>query len=428
MKPEKAAFDFGKTYRERALKSVAFGVSSTPRGRQLPSPIVTKRAENAHIFDETGNRFIDYSLGYGPLILGHSPACVIEAVQRELGKGMRTASVHKGEAELGELIAETVPCAELSSFVSTGSEAVHLALRTARAVTGKLPIIKFRGNYHGWFDNIHLANDVQNDGPSTIGQDTSSAQNIKILDWGDSKAFLDEISSDYAAVILEPVAVNGGCLYPPKGFLELVRQRTKELGVILIFDEVITGYRLSLGGAQEKMDVIPDLAVIGKAMGGGLPIGAITGSADVMEPIASGRMLNRGTFNGNPISLAASIACISHLRDQQQTLYSNIDATAMALEHHVSTLAKNLNVQVSVTRTGSALQIFFGTPKIETLADTVNINRGQTREFAAEMLSRGVQIISRGLMYLSSVHTQDDIDLTKRAFDGAIVSVAENAH
>jgi glutamate-1-semialdehyde 2,1-aminomutase len=421
------SFNFGKTYRERALKSVAFGVSSTPRGRQLPSPIVTNRAENAHIFDETGNRFIDYSLGYGPLILGHSPTCVITAVQRELAKGMRTASVHKGEAELAELIAETVPCATLSSFVSSGSEAVHLALRTARAVTGKLPIIKFRGNYHGWFDNIHLANGVQNDGPSTIGQDPGSSQNIKILDWGDSQAFLDEITDDYAAVILEPVAVNFGCLYPPVGFLQLVRQKTSELGVILIFDEVITCYRLSLGGAQQKMDVIPDLAVIGKAMGGGLPIGAVTGSAAAMEPIASGRMLNRGTFNGNPISVAAAIACITHLRDQQHTLYSNIDATARELEDHATAQARQANVQVSVTRAGSALQIFLGTSQIETLADTANINVKQTGEFAAEMLTRGVQIISRGLMYMSSVHTQDDIDLTKRAFEGAFSAVAEKA-
>jgi len=417
------SFGFGRTYRERALKSIAFGVNSTPRGRQLPAPIVVKSAENAHIFDETGARFIDYSLGYGPLILGHTPRCVLDAMRRELDLGLRTASVHKGEAELGELIAETLPCAELSSFVSSGSEAVHLALRTARAATGRLPIIKFRGNYHGWFDNVHIANDTQNDGPATIGQDESTSQNITLLDWGDTNAFLNEISADYAAVILEPVAVNGGCLYPPEGFLEVVRQKTSDLGVVLIFDEVITGYRLSLGGAQQKLGVLPDMAVIGKAMGSGLPIGAVAGRAEIMEPIASGRLLHRGTFNGNPLSVAASIACISYLKNHQESLYENIDAMARELEIHALHCIEQSDVTASVTRTGSALQIFLGTQKIRNLSDTAKIDKSLTAKFASEMLQRNVQCIARGLMYLSDSHTAGDIETTKRAFEGAFASL-----
>jgi len=417
------AFEYGFAYRERARKSVAFGVSSTPRGRQLPAPIVIHSADKAHIVDQTGTRFIDYSLGYGPLILGHSPACVLNAVQKELNSGIRTASVHEGEAELGELIAETLPCAELSAFVSSGSEAIHLALRTARAVTGKLPIIKFRGNYHGWLDNIHIANDPQNDGPATIGQDNSAAVNIKILDWGDTDAFLREISSDYAAVILEPIAVNGGCLYPPQGFLEAVREKTRQLGVVLIFDEVITGYRVSLGGAQQKLGVTPDLAVIGKAMGSGFPIGAIAGSAEVMSPISSGKMLHRGTFNGNPISVAASIACIGYLKDHSETLYDDIDAMAKTLQDHANLCAKESNVTASITRTGSALQIFLGTSQIKTLADVSKIDRELTAKFTSELLKRNVQALPRGLMYLSNSHTDNDIELTRKAMQEAFASL-----
>lgn len=419
MHPADKAFDYGRAYRDRALKSVAFGVSSTPRGRQLPAPIVIKRAEHAHIFDETGARFVDYALGYGPLILGHSPSCVVEAIQNAVQLGLRTASVHEGEAELGELIADTLPCAEKSAFVSSGSEAVHLALRTARAVTGKLPIIKFRGNYHGWFDNIHIANDVQNDGPATIGQNPEAAANVTILDWGDIAGFEAAISSDYAAVILEPIAVNGGCLYPPDGFLEAVRRKTTQHGVVLIFDEVITGYRLSLGGAQQKLDVCPDISVIGKAMGSGMPIGAIAGSAEMMEPIASGRMLHRGTFNGNPISLAASIACINHLRNQAPVIYDTIDAMASELEEYATACARKSGVEVSITRVGSALQIFLGLPKITGLSDTAHIDKQLTARFAEEMLKRNVQLIARGLMYLSSAHTREDIDLTKDAMTQA---------
>lgn len=425
MHPADKAFDYGRTYRERALKSVAFGVSSTPRGRQLPAPIVIKGAESAHIYDETGTRFVDYALGYGPLILGHSPRCVIDAIQNALKLGLRTASVHTDEAELGELIADTLPCAEKSAFVSSGSEAVHLALRTARAVTGKLPIIKFRGNYHGWLDNIHIANDVQNDGPATIGQNPDSSANMTILDWGDITGFEAAISSDFAAVILEPVAVNGGCLYPPEGFLEAVRRKTRELGVVLIFDEVITGYRLALGGAQQKLDVCPDIAVIGKAMGSGLPIGAIAGTSEMMEPIASGRMLHRGTFNGNPISIAASIACINHLRSHAPTIFNNIDAMAAELEEHASACARDSGVTASITRVGSALQIFLGLPKIAKLCDTAHIDKQLTARFAAELLKRNVQIIARGLMYLSSAHTRQDIDLTKDAMTEAFAALGQ---
>jgi glutamate-1-semialdehyde 2,1-aminomutase len=423
MHPADNAFDYGHAYRERALKSVAFGVSSTPRGRQLPAPIVVRRAEQAHVFDETGTRFVDYALGYGPLILGHSPSCVIEAIQNSVQLGLRTASVHGGEAELGELIADTLPCAEQSAFVSSGSEAVHLALRTARAATGKLPIIKFRGNYHGWFDNIHIANDVQNDGAATIGQNPDAAANVTILDWGDIAGFEATISSDFAAVILEPVAVNGGCLYPPDGFLEAVRRKTAEHGVVLIFDEVITGYRLSLGGAQQVMGVCPDIAVIGKAMGSGMPIGAIAGTKAIMEPIASGRMLHRGTFNGNPISLAASIACINHLRNHAPALFDHIDEMAAELEAHAEECARASGVEASITRVGSALQIFLGLPRIERLADTANIDKRMTARFAEELLKHNVQIIARGLMYLSSAHTRQDIDLTKDAIAQAFAAL-----
>lgn len=419
MHPADKAFDYGRAYRERALKSVAFGVSSTPRGRQLPAPIVAKRAEDAHIYDETGARFVDYALGYGPLILGHSPTCVVDAIQNAVQMGLRTASVHSGEAELGELIADTLPCAEQSAFVSSGSEAAHLALRTARAVTGKLPVIKFRCNYHGWFDNIHFANDAQNDGPATIGQNPDSTSHMTILDWGDTAGFEAAISSDYAAVILEPIAVNGGCLYPPAGFLEAIRRKTQELGVVLIFDEVITGYRLSLGGAQQVLNVCPDIAVIGKALGSGMPIGAISGTKEAMEPIASGRMLHRGTFNGNPVSLAASIACINHLRSHAPTIFNDIDAKAADLEDHATACASASGITASITRVGSALQIFLGLPKIATLSDTAHIDKQLTARFAAEMLKRNVQIIARGLMYLSSAHTQQDIDLTKDAMTDA---------
>ena len=281
-----------------ARRHLAHGVSSTARAAQRPAPLLIERAEGAWITDADGNRFIDYALGYGPLILGHSPAAVLDAIRADLDRGLLTASAHRGEAELAELIAACVPSAELTAFVSTGSEAVHLALRIARAATGRLKVIKFRANYHGWFDSVNIANAAGSDGPAVIGQDPRAADSLTILDWGDADGLERALDESYAAVLLEPAAINPGCFAPPPGFLRRVREITRRRGVLLIFDEVITGFRMALGGAQAYYGVLPDLTVLGKALGGGLPIGAVSGTQAAMQPIDSGALPHRGTFNG----------------------------------------------------------------------------------------------------------------------------------
>ncbi|MEQ9259641.1 MAG: aminotransferase class III-fold pyridoxal phosphate-dependent enzyme [Roseovarius sp.] len=411
-----AAFDHARRYRERALKTLSYGVSSTPRGNQLPAPIVAARAEGAHVYDAEGNRFIDYAAGYGPLILGHSPACVIDAVKAELGRGLRTASVHAGEAELAELVCETLPSAEKCAFLSSGTEAVQLALRIARAATGRTKVVKFRGNYHGWMDSIHAANSVSNDGPGTLGQDPDASRALTILDWGDAAALEEVLTSDFAAVILEPVAINGGCFMPPDGFLQEVRRLTRKAGAMLIFDEVITGYRLALGGAQEKLGVTPDLSVIGKAMGSGLPIGAVAGSDAAMAPVSSGKLFHRGTFNGNPICVAASIACITHLRDNAAQLYPAIDAMAERLEQGATAAFASQGITAAVNRIGSAVQIALGLPEMPSLADTAQADFAATQRFSGALLRQGVQIIGRGLTYVGAAHTEDDMAKTVEAF------------
>ena len=257
-------------HREVAVRHLAYGVSSTPRAGQLPAPIVAEQAEGAWITDADGNRFIDYALGYGPLILGHSPAPVLEAVRAELARGLRTASVHRGEAQLAELVAACMPAAEVSAFVSTGTEAVQLAVRVARAATGRMRVVRFRANYHGWFDNVHTDGAPGREGPDAVGQDPHAADSFTVLGWGDADA-LDAVDATVAAVLLEPVAINPGCFRPPPGYLEQVRAVCDRHGALLIFDEVITGFRLGLGGAQERYGVYPDLSVLGKALGAGSP-------------------------------------------------------------------------------------------------------------------------------------------------------------
>jgi glutamate-1-semialdehyde 2,1-aminomutase len=421
---DRARFARSFAYRERALQHLAYGVSSTPRATQQPVPLALERADGVHITDVDGNRYIDFALGYGPLILGHSPAPVIAAIQAELHKGLRTASVHPGEAELADLIAQCVPSAEQTNFVSSGTEAIQLALRIARAATGKVKVVKFRANYHGWFDNVHVANSLDNDGASTIGQDPQAADAVTLVDWGDAAALEAVLDSSFAAVILEPAAVNAGCFEPPAGFLERVRAATKRHGVVLIFDEVITGFRLALGGAQERYGVTPDLSVLGKALGAGLPISAVSGTRDVMAVLSEGKLMHRGTFNGNPVSVAAAVACLNYLRTGQETIYPRMDNFAAQFKDHLNAEAVRLDVPVCARQAGPAVQIFAGLRQVGGLKDTVNVDKALTVAFTAELLRAGIYTLPRGLCYLSTAHAAEDIDTAKSLITSAMTEFA----
>jgi glutamate-1-semialdehyde 2,1-aminomutase len=413
-------FDESRRYRDRALKHLAFGVSSTPRAIQLPVPLAIESAEGVSLTDLDGNKYIDFALGYGPLILGHSPKEVIAAVQKEMSKGLRTASIHTGEAALADLIAECVPSAEITSFVSTGTEAVQLAIRIARAATGRVKIIKFRANYHGWFDNINVANSADNDGPATVGQDPHAADAVTILDWGDLEGLKQVLTRDFAAVLLEPVAINAGCFSPPPDFLAGLRKLTSQLGVVLIFDEVISGFRHALGGAQELYRVTPDITVLGKAMGAGLPISAVSGNRSVMAPIASGKLQHRGTFNGNPLSVAASIACINFLRERAAEIYPRMSGFAADLHRHVNIEAERLQLPVCANQAGAALQLFAGARSVATLKELGRVDKGMTLTLTAALLREGIYMLPRGLMYISAVHTAEHIAVAKLAINRAL--------
>lgn len=407
-------------YRDYASKHLAKGVSSTPRAAQLPAPLVIDHAAGAIVTDIDGNDYIDYTLGYGPLILGHSPQTVVDRVKAEIDKGFRTASINRGEGRLAELISETVPCAELSAFVSSGTEAVQLALRIARAATGRTRIVKFRANYHGWFDNIHVANSIGNDGPSTAGQDRNAADSVTVLDWGDAAALEHVLSSDFAAVILEPVAINAGCFSPPEGFLQAVRDLTRKHGIVLIFDEVISGFRLSLGGAQQVLGVVPDMAVLGKALGAGLPIGAVTGRREIMDPIVSGKVLHRGTFNGNPISVGGAIACVELLQREQDQIYPRMDAFAAEIQRHFNEEASALDLDICANRIGSAIQMFVGARRLDRIDDLPKADKVKVLKLTEACVKNGLNPLPRGLMYLSAAHSEAHMEATKTALSRAL--------
>ena len=321
-----------RAYQAEARRRIAGGVATAVRAPQLPVPICFARGEGCHLTDVDGNRYVDYALGFGPLLLGHSPRPVLDAVRRTMGEIIGHAGANRAEAALAEAVCRTVPSAELCVFSSSGSEAVHAAVRIARASTGRNKVIKFLGHYHGWFDPIHVGVPGQSDAvPATAGQDILATASLVTCRWNDLDALAAALSDEVAAVIMEPVAVNGGCLEPLPGYLEGVRKLTRDRGSILIFDEVITGYRVALGGAQERYGVVPDLTVLGKALGAGFPISSVCGNASVMEVVASRTVSHVGTFNANPLSTAAALAAVTELERRSDELYPMLEASGAAV-------------------------------------------------------------------------------------------------
>ena len=420
-----AGFAGSRAYRDRAWAVLPRGVSSTPRAAQRPVPLVLARAEGARVTDVDGRTYIDYAMGYGPLILGHSPQAVIDAVSRAMALGLRVGSVTHAEAELAERIAQLVPSAQMSSFLTTGTEACQVALRVARAVTGRLQVVKFRCHYHGWSDSIHVATEPQGDGASTAGQDPEALRHVSVLDWGDVEGLSDVLRNNVAAVIMEPAAINAGCFAPPPGFLQCVRDMTAASGTVLIFDEVITGFRLGLGGAQERYGVTPDLTVLGKALGAGLPISAVAGSASILQPIVSGAVSQRGTYNGNPLSVAAAIACLDYLTAHADDCFPRMDGYATALAEHVRATARHVGVAVTANCVGPCVQLFAGAEAVPALGDLHRADKTQTLELTGLMVQHGVAPLPRGMMYLSTAHTDEHIELTLRALTSAIEALEQ---
>jgi glutamate-1-semialdehyde 2,1-aminomutase len=367
--------------------------------------------------DIDGNRYIDYALAFGPMLLGHSPEPVLSAVREQLTAGIGYGASHPLEAKLAEAICRTVPCAERVIISNTGSEAVHVALRLARAATGRAKIVKFAGHYDGWFDSVHIGTPgVPSTAPSTAGQDPQAAANTIVCPWNDLAALERALAAgDVAAVIMEPLAVNAGCIPPASGYLEGAREATRRCGSLLIFDEVITGYRLALGGAQERYGVMPDLAVLGKALGAGFPISAVCGRAELFADVSSGRMAHVGTFNANPVCAAAATAAIAELERNADSIYPALDRHAAELAAIITEEGKAAGVPLVARRDVGVVHAFVSDRPIDTADDAACSDAAAYRVFAGALLRYGVHVIPRGLLYLSACHGDDEIGATRLA-------------
>ena len=427
------SFTTSREMLERARQSLAGGVSS-PFRAGFPVPLYFTDGQGARLRDVDGNEYIDYVLAWGPMILGYNHPLLVEAIRRAAEKPHCLGEQHELEIQVAEKIQRLVPCAERVAFTSSGSETVQLAMRLARAYTGRNLILKFEGHYHGWMDgallSYHPAREQAGppDNPNVVlgsaGQVPNAADNVIVAPWNRPK-ILEQVFAEHgkqiAGVIMEPVLCNSGCLLPLDGYLEAARELSRRHGALLIFDEVITGFRMSISGAQGFYGVTPDLATFGKAVGGGLPLSVIAGRRDIMEKMFGGGVAYGGTFNGNPISLAAADAALGELARDNGALLTEANERGRRLMQGFSAAARRRGVALTVTGFGTAMSLHFTTrTEFTNYRDTLDDDRAMLRRVLERGLEEGLHLVPDGRLYVSAAHTDKDIAETLEAFERAL--------
>jgi glutamate-1-semialdehyde 2,1-aminomutase len=408
----------------RAKKVLASGVSSEFRKYNQPHALFYTHGKGSRVYDVDGNEYLDFTLSQGPLILGHSHPQVLKAVQEYSRDGQLFAGQHLREVELAEKINKLIPSAELMRFCLDGSEAVQTAFRIARAKTGKEKFLRFEGHYHGWLDNVCWGlsaksvdalgtREAPNVFPWTEGLPAASKEEFIILPWNDLELLIKTVKKhrhELAAIITEPVMCNNGCIEAERGFLKGLRDVCTENGIALIFDEVITGFRLSLGGAQSYYDIKPDLSIFAKAIASGYPLSVIAGQREWMSMIEDGRVIHAGTMNSSNATVAASLATIEVL--EKEDPYERLFQLGNKLMNGLRQAALETNHQLLVQGPGPMFNTgFTSLTKMTDYRDTFSCDKPKLGKFIAAMHDQGVRIIPRGLWYISAAHTEDDIDL-----------------
>ena len=415
-------FDQSKKRLANFAKYLPGGVNSNFRMGISPTPLVFERAEGPYLYDVDGNRLVDYYLGMGPMILGHNPEPVLKAVTEQLKYGILYAGQSEIEFEAARLFCEIVPCAELVRFNCAGSEVVQAALRVARAATGRSIIVKFEGHYHGWLDNVlwSIAPTPDQFGPETsptpipasAGQDLPAGQHTEVLPWNNLSILEARLSrGDVAAVIMEPAMCNTSAIAPAQGYLEGVRKVCSETETILIFDEIITGFRLAPGGAQQHFGVTPDLATFGKAIANGFPVSALAGRRDLMEQMATGGVLHGGSYNALPAAMAAVVATLNELRNPETS--NLLELQGKKLMTGIKDALTDAGVEAQVQGFPQIFHVALGasTP-FSNYRDSLAADKARYVNFTTALLSHGVRALERGAWFLSSAHDDTAVDET----------------
>ncbi len=408
-----------------ASQTLPGGVNSNYRLGIAPTPLVFERGEGPYLYDADGNRLIDYYLGMGPMILGHNPAPVLEAVEKQLGSGILYAGQSRIEQEAARMVCEMVPCAERVRFSCAGSEVVQAVIRLARAATHRSVIIKFEGHYHGWMDNIlwsiaptpeeYGPEEAPNAIPASAGQDLQAGLHTEVLPWNNLELLEKRLErGDVAGVIMEPAMCNTSTVFPGDGYLEGVRRACTETGTVLIFDEVITGFRVAPGGAQAHFGVTPDLATFGKAIASGFPVSCFAGRADLMELFASGGVMHGGTFNGHPACMAALVATLKEL--EKPETFAALDRQGTRLMEGIEEALDAADIHARVEGFPQIFHVGFGVEgQVTDYRSSLQADKERYVRFTEALHFRGVRALERGAWFLSTAHTADVVDETVAA-------------
>jgi glutamate-1-semialdehyde 2,1-aminomutase len=417
-----------ETLFERAQRVIPGGVNSPVRAFRAVggTPRFFERAAGAHLWDADGSRYIDYVGSWGPMVLGHTHPAVVSAVQAAAARALSYGAPTAEETELAERLCELVPSLERVRLVSSGTEATMTAIRLARGFTGRKLIVKFEGCYHGHADALLVkagSGALTFGYPSSAGVPEETAAHTVVLDYNDVaqlRTLFAQKGKDIAGVIVEPVAGNMNLVLPAAGFLEALRDVCTQSGALLIFDEVMTGFRVALGGAQARYDIRPDLTTLGKVIGGGLPLGALGGRREIMEKLAPlGPVYQAGTLSGNPVAVAAGLATLQLV--VQPRLLDRIDAVAAALVEGLEAEARKFGVTFSSQSIGSMFGLYFRDAPPKSFAEVMQCDRERFNRFFHAMLEQGVYLAPSAYEagFVSAAHGDAEIDATLAAAHAA---------
>lgn len=423
---------------ERARRVVAGGISSQIRLNEPGGePLFFDRAEGALMWDADGNEYIDYIQGMGPNIFGHAPEFVSQQVSEDMRKGYVLAAQFERELETAEMAADAVPIEDCTvRFASSGTEIDQLAIRLARGYTGRTKFIRFEGHYHGWMDSVNHsvhppmddAGDI--DEPNVVGEsagmDPGAASQVIPCQWNDIdrlEAAFERNPGEVAAVIMEPINANTNCIMPEPGYMQAVKELAHRHGALLIFDEVITGFRVAYGGAQELLGITPDLATYAKSIAAGFPIAMLAGPRDIMDVLGSGEVYHGGSFNSNVMSISAAHATLSHLNAQGDAFYADLNRRGERLIDGLRRVGMETETDIHIQGLGSVFGVSFNRS-----GDTIRNYRDHATkcddvrysQFASEMMLEGIRLSSNGRVHMSSAHTNEQIDATIEAAGRAL--------